>query len=163
MGVTIIDLVNDIPAKDEKAVITLSYEDDYEGWHCRDEFVEEAVNNTDTASRVAELITDPQLQVQTAYGNEPAIEVMRERDLLEDYIRGDEMFSEFVEEQIRENFYDLDEFIEYEIMQYDHKRGRCTISAEFKTTLENLKKSPSSASGWTAKVSHSGGIFSIDL
>ena len=163
MGVTIIDLVNDIPIKDEKTMVTLSYEDDYEGWHCRDEFVEDAVNNTDTAMRVAELVTDTQLQVVTAYGNEPAIEVLRDQELLEDYIRGEHMFEDFVEEQIKENFYDLDEFIEYEVEQYDHKRGCCTISAEFKTTLENLKKSPASASGWTAKVDYSGGTFSVDL
>ena len=163
MGVTIIDLVNDIPVKDEKAVVTLSYEDDYEGWHCRDEFVEDAVNNTDTAMRVAELVTDTQLQVVTSYGNENALELLREQEMLEDYERGDEMFADYVEEQIRENFYDLDELIETEIEQYDHKRGKCTVSAEFKTTLENLKKSPETASGWTVKVKHGNGTFSVDL
>ena len=163
MGVTIIDLVNDIPVKDEKAVVTLSYEDNYEGWHCRDEFIEDAVNNTDTVTRVAELVTDTQLQVVTAFGNEPAIEVLREQELLEEYIRGDEVFEEFVEEQIRENYHDLDEFIECEVEQYDHKRGKCTVSAEFKTTLENLRKSPNTAAGWTVRVDHGSGIFSIDL
>jgi len=163
MGVTIIDLVNDIPVEDEKAVVTLSYEDNYEGWHYRDEFIEDAVSNTDTASRVAELVTDTQLQVVTAYGNETAIEVLREQELLEEYVRGDEVFEEFVEEQIRENFHDLDEFIECEVEQYDHKRGRCTVSAQFKTTLENLKKSPNTAAGWTVKVKHGSGTFSIDL
>ena len=163
MGVTIIDLVNDIPVKDEEAVVTLSYEDDYEGWHCRDEFVEDAVNNTDTAMRVAELVTDTQLQVVTAYGNESALELLREQEMLEDYVRGDEMFTDYVEEQIRENFYDLDGLIETEIEQYDHKRGRCTVSAEFKTTLGNLKKSPETASGWTVKVKHGNGTFSVDL
>ena len=163
MGVTIIDLVNDIPVEDEKAVVTLSYEDDYEGWHCRDEFVEDAVNNTDTAMRVAELVADTQLQVVTAYGNEPALDVLRDKELLEEYTRGDEMFADFIEEQIRDNFIDLDEFIEYEIEQYDYKRGRCTVSAEFKTTLGNLKSSPDAASGWTAKVKHGNGTFSVDL
>ena len=163
MGVTIIDLVNDIPVKDEKTVVTLSYEDNYEGWHCRDEFIEDAVNNTDTAQRVAELVVDTQLQVVTAHSNESALEVLREQDLLEEYVRGDEMFEDFVEEQIRENFYDLDEFIEYEVEQYDHKRGKCTVSAEFKTTLENLKKSPNTAAGWTVKVKHGSGTFSVDL
>jgi hypothetical protein len=163
MGVTIIDLVNDIPAKDEKAVVTLSYEDDYEGWHCGDGFIDDAVNNTDTATRVAELVADTELQVVMAYGNESAIEVLREHNLQEDYVRGDEDFVGFIGEQIRENFHDLDEFIEYEVEQYDHKRGRCTISAEFKTTLENLKKSPAPASGWTAKMSYNGRIFSADL
>ena len=163
MGVTIIDLVNDIPVKDEEAVVTLSYEDDYEGWHCRDEFVEDAINNTDTAMRVAELVTDTQLQVVTAYGNESALELLREQEMLEDYVRGDEMFADYVEEQIRENFYDLDGLIETEIEQYDHKRGRCTVSAEFKTTLGNLKKSPETASGWTVKVKHGNGTFSVDL
>ena len=163
MGFTIIDLVNDIPVKDEEAVVTLSYEDDYEGWHCRDEFVEDAINNTDTAMRVAELVTDTQLQVVTAYGNESALELLREQEMLEDYVRGDEMFADYVEEQIRENFYDLDGLIETEIEQYDHKRGRCTVSAEFKTTLGNLKKSPETASGWTVKVKHGNGTFSVDL
>ena len=163
MGVTIIDLVNDIPVKDEKAVVTLSYEDDYEGWHCRDEFMEDAVNNTDTVTRVAELVADTQLQVVTSYGNENALELLREQEMLEEYVRGDEMFEDFIGEQIRENFHELDEFIECEVEQYDHKRGRCTVSAEFKTTLENLKKSPSSAIGWTAKVKHGNGTFSVDL
>jgi hypothetical protein len=58
---------------------------------------------------------------------------------------------------------ELDSLIECSIEQYDHKRGKCTVSTEFTTTLGNLKESPISAIGWTATVEHDDGEFSINV
>ena len=66
-------------------------------------------------------------------------------------------------ETIRENPHDLDEFVEFSTEQYDHKRGCCTVSAEFKTTIGNLKENIDAASGWDMTVSTNGGEFSTTI
>ena len=69
---------------------------------------------------------------------------------MEEYERGDFAFEQFIAETIRENPYEVDEFVEFNTEQYDHKRGNCTVSAEFTTTIANLKEGADSATGWTA-------------
>ena len=162
MSVTIIDTINNLDVSDDTTV-TLNYEDRHEGWHSTGELESEAVRETSTADMVAELITDKALQVRTSFGDELALDALRDTDLLEDYERGEYAFQQFIAETIRENPWDVDEFIEFSTEQYDHKRGSCTVSAQFTTTVANLKEGPYSATGWTASFEHSGGTFSFDL
>jgi hypothetical protein len=154
--------VNNIPGNDD-TIVTLTYEDRHEGWHSSGDLEENAVRETSTADMVAELILDKQLAVTTNYGDENALEAMRNTDFLDEYERGEYAFEQFIAETIRENPFDLDEFVEFTTEQYDHKRGVCTVSSTLKTTLGQLKQSPGSASGWTASVDHNGGTFSVDL
>ena len=154
--------VDKIPGNDD-TIVTLSYEDHHEGWHSTGELESESVVETCTADQVAQLITDPDLKVKTSFGDELAIDVLRDNDYLEDYERGSYDFDNYVTEQIQENFWELDSLIECSIEQYDYKRGKCTVSAELTTTLGELKQSPSSARGWTASVDHNGGTFSVEI
>ena len=162
MSVTIIDTINNLDVTDD-TIITLKYEDSHDGWHSTGELESEAVRETSTADMIAELITDKALQVRTSFGDELALDALRDTDLLEDYERGEYAFQQFIAETIRENPWDVDEFIEFSTEQYDHKRGSCTVSAQFTTTVANLKEGRYSAAGWTASFEHSGGTFSFDL
>ncbi len=154
--------VNNIPGNDD-TVVTLTYEDRHEGWHSTGELETEAVNETFTADQVASVITDYKLGATTAWGDNNALDELREQEFLDDYERGDFDFDTYVAESIKENFYELDSLIETSIEQYDHKRGVCTVSSTLKTTLGQLKQSPGSVTGWTASVDHNGGTFSVDL
>ena len=162
MSVTIIDTINNLDVTDD-TIVTLKYEDSHEGWHSTGELESEAVRETCTADMVADLITDKTLQVRTSFGDELAIDALRDTDLLEEYERGDFAFEQFIAETIRENPWDVDEFVEFSTEQYDYKRGSCTVSAEFTTTVGNLKEGVASATGWTASFEHAGGTFSFDL
>jgi len=154
--------VNKIPGNDD-TIVTLTYEDHHEGWHSTGELEEDSVGSTDTVSRVTEMILDPDLKVRTTFGDERAIDVLRDNDYLEEYERGSFTFEDYVSDTIAQNFMELDSLIECSIEQYDHKRGKCTVSTEFTTTLGNLKESPVSAIGWTATVEHDDGEFSINV
>jgi hypothetical protein len=160
MTVTIIDTINNLDVTDE-TIVTLTYKDRHEGWHSTGDLEENAVRETDTADRVAELITDARLAVRTSFGDANAMQVMRETDFLVDYERGGHAFEQFIAETIRENPHDLDEFVDLEVIQYDHKRGSCTVSASFKTTVGKLKENPDSVSGWQVSLDTTGGVFSF--
>lgn len=162
MSVTIIDTINNLDVTDD-TIVTLKYEDSHEGWHSTGELENEALRETCTADMVADLITDKTLQVRTSFGDELALDALRDTNLLEEYDRGDFAFEQFIAETLRENPYDVDEFVEFSTEQYDHKRGSCTVSAEFTTTVANLKEGVDSATGWTASFDHAGGTFSFDL
>ena len=162
MSVTIIDTINNLDVTDD-TIVTLKYEDSHEGWHSTGELESEAVRETGTADMVADLITDKTLQVRTSFGDELALDALRSTDLLEEYDRGDFAFEQFIAETIRENPWDADEFVGFSTEQYDHKRGRCTVSAEFTTTIANFKQGFSAATGGTASFDHAGGTFSFDL
>jgi len=162
MSVTIIDTINNLNVTDD-TIVTLKYEDSHDGWHSTGELESEAVRETCTADMVAELITDKTLQVRTSFGDELALNALRDTDLLEEYDRGDFAFEQFIAETIRENPWEADGFVEFSTEQYDHKRGNCTVSAEFTTTVANLRQGVDSATGWTASFDHSGGTFSFEL
>ena len=162
MTVTIIDTINNLDVTDE-TIVTLRYEDRHEGWHSTGDLEENAVRETSTADMVAGLITDTKLAVRTSFGDTDALDVMREGDFLDSYDRGDFAFEQFIAETIRENPYELEDFVEFSTEQYDHKRGCCTVSAEFKTTIGNLKDNIDAASGWNMTVSTNGGEFSTTI
>jgi len=162
MTVTIIDTINNLDVTDE-TIVTLTYEDKHEGWHSTGDLEENAVRETDTADRVAGLITDTQLAVHTSFGDITALEALRKADFLVDYERGEYAFEQFIAETIRENPHDLDEFVEFSTEQYDHKRGCCTVSAEFKTTIGNLKENLFAASGWEVSIPYADGEFSTTI
>ena len=160
MSVIIIDTINNLDVTDD-TIVTLRYEDRHEGWHSSGDLEENAVRETNTADMVAELILDKQLAVVTTFGEENALETMRSTDFLDEYERGEFAFEQFIAETIRENPFDLDEFVEFTTEQYDHKRGVCTVAAQFKTTIGNIKNSPDSVSGWEVSVPTNNGNFTF--
>jgi len=169
MSVTIIDTINNLNVTDD-TIVTLKYEDSHDGWHSTGELESEAVRETSTADMVAELITDKDLQVHTALGGEVALDSLRDADLLEEYERGSFEFETFIADVIKQKTFECDELIDFETIQYDHKRGRCEVSSELTTTVGNMKKAAEagdgdiySLTGWTASFEHSGGTFSTDM
>ena len=160
MSVIIIDTINNLDVTDD-TIVTLRYEDRHEGWHSTGDLEENAVKETNTADMVAGLILDKQLAVTTNYGEENALDALRSTELLQEYDRGNFEFEEFIAATIRQNPYDLDEFVEFATEQYDHKRGVCTVSAQFKATIGNIKSSPSSVSGWEISVPTNNGNFTF--
>ena len=133
----------------EDTEVTLSYSDSCDVFVHNDTAVDTAMSETDTISQFSELITTPGFNV-TSYFGTPVMDTLREEGFFEDYAR-DHTFTEFVTEQLFENFYDQ-EFIESSVEQYDYKRGRCTLSADVKTTVGDLYKSTPFLMGWEISV-----------
>mgnify|MGYP001472501453 CR=1 FL=1 len=130
--------------------VVMIYEDRCDVWHCTDEYVAEAVEQTSTADALAQLITlSPEITDQ--WGN-PILDNMRDSGYLEDYQRGGGTFCEHVASSIRQNFYEGD-WLEYNTEKYDHKRGCTTISATVKLPMRDVIKLDEAAlSGWTLQV-----------
>lgn len=143
-------------------IVTLYYEDAHEGWHSSGDLESEALNQTDVADTIASLITLNHLETRTYHGNNRPLDEMRELGLLDDYERGSFTFQEFIANAIKENRYDLDEFVEFQTEHYDNKRGRCTVSTRFNTTLGVLKDYGFEADCWTASFPVHGGRFTFD-
>jgi len=121
--------------------------------------VETALSETSVVSDVAELITTSGLNVKSKWGGNP-IQELRDQDLLEEYNRGDYAFSEFVADTIAENFYDQ-EFVESSTEKYDHKRGFCTLSANFEVSLQELLDKRPFIHGWEVSVSTENGTLTL--
>ena len=75
---------------------------------------------------------------------------MREQSLLDAYER-DGAFDDYLTETLFENHWDLD-VIEWSTEKYDHKRGCCTVSANFSVPLSRVFESPDVLSEWEASV-----------
>ena len=121
--------------------------------------VETALSETNVVSDVADLITTPGLDVTNSFGQNP-IESLRDDGFLDDYVRGDFAFSEFVSEVINDNFYDQ-EFVEASTERYDHKRGFTTLSADFEVNLKNLLDTRPFLNGWEVSVPTEHGTLTL--
>ena len=87
---------------------------------------------------------------------------LRDAELLDDYERGSECFSEYLAETINENFYDVD-LIDYSTEKYDHKRGFCTLTADVQVELDNfISAAPYVGSSWTVSVRTPSGTLTLD-
>ena len=139
---------------DESAIATLSYKQGTDVFVYNETEVETALYDTDVVQTFADLITTPNLDAQTVYGDN-ILEALRDIDLLEDYQR-DGTFSSYVANMLDENFYDA-ELIEYTIEKYDYKRGFCTLSAEVQVPLQNLLTVKPDLTGWSVAVKGANG------
>ncbi len=121
--------------------------------------VETALSETSVVNDVAELITTSGLNVTSRWGDNP-IQDLRDQDFLDDYERGSFSFSDFVAETIAENFYDQ-EFVEASTEKYDHKRGFCTLSADFQVALKDLLEARPFLHGWEVSVPTENGTLTL--
>ena len=135
---------------DETSVV-LTYEAGTDVFVHNETEVETALSDTDVVQTFADLITTPGFKCTSAYGSENLLDTIRTEGLLEEYERGSMCFSEYVGEQIQENFYDVD-LIDYSTEKYDHKRGFCTLTATVKTTVGNIVKSSPYLGSWDVAV-----------
>lgn len=139
--------------------VSLSYREGTDVFVHNETEIDTALSETDVVNMVAELVATPGLRVRTAYGSD-VLDHFRELDLLEDYQR-DYTFAEYLTDTINENFYDL-EVVESSTEKYDHKRGFCTLSADFQVDLDNLLESNPLLSGWTVSVKTDTGTLILD-
>ena len=142
-----------------ETTVTLSLSEGADVFVHNETEVDTALSETSVVNDVAELITTPGLNLSTRWGVNP-IQSLRELDLLEDYERGSEEFTDFVAETIGDNFYDQ-EFIEYSTERYDHKRGFCTLSAEFEVKLNHLLDKRPLIYGWEVTVPTENGTLTL--
>ena len=128
--------------------------------HTEDQ-VETAMSETDVLNRFSDLVATPGLSVQTRYGTE-VISELRENGLLDEYERNF-TFSDYIEEVLRENYYDLD-LLEHSTEAYDYKRGFCTITADLLVSAKDLLKNEDivDLTGWEVSVSTENGTLTFD-
>ena len=121
--------------------VNFSYEEGADVLHYTEEEVETAMSETGFAYTLAEAITDGVLYKK---GNH-ILDEMRDEELLAEYERGDEAFTDFVSDVISEEHWNYG-WIEHSTEKYDHKRGFTNLSAEFDISLADLKDDPKSIS-----------------
>ena len=144
---TFYDKIKALGADDETNV-SFSWEEGCDVFHYNETHVETALGETNAAYELAEAITEG---VFYEKGN-PILDEMREDGLLEDYERGDEAFTDFVEEVIGESFYDYD-WIEQSTQRFDHKRGWTDLSMGLSIPLGDLKETGyNPLPGWECQV-----------
>jgi len=150
----------------QDASVVVSYSDGKDVWHCTDSYVEETVNETDVADRLADALTTPSLRLKCQWGDTNYLEEMRDDGLLDDYPRDHSGFTEHVAKVIRENFYNY-EWIESSTENYDYKRGYTTLTVTLKTSVGELLAAPAldhhCLIGWTAELSAAGGTLQLQL
>ena len=140
--------------------VSLTYSEGADCFMHTEDQIETALAETDVVSRFANLVTTRGLSVQTRWGNN-VIEEIRDQGHLEEYPR-DFTFSEFVDDIIRENYYDLD-LIEHSTEAYDHKRGFCTLTADVTVSAQDLMSTDVDLSGWTISLKTDGGVLSFEV
>ena len=125
--------------------------------HYTETEVETAMGETGFAYTLAEAITQGVLYKR---GNH-ILDEMREEELLEEYERGDETFTDFVAEVISDEHWNYG-WVEYSTEKYDHKRGYTELSAEFDIPLADLKSDPHPLIGWKASVQTPNGYLTVE-
>jgi hypothetical protein len=141
--------------------VTLSTSDFAEVLHYKDDAVNDAANETDVVREFSNLVMalpntrrDGILaELEDACGLEiPA----------PDDENAEPLDADLICETIKDNFHDQ-EFISYEIKKYDHKRGRCTLTATVEVTLDELMNLDYNMLGWEIEVETKSGTLSIEV
>ena len=160
-----------------KTVVTLTCSDGAEVFHYKDGAVYDAVGETNIVRQFCDL-------VETLGGDifENVVSDLIDAGVLEEPEEEDEEEDEESEaddeedddrglsrhfdamtlsEGIENNFYDQ-EFIEYSIKKYDHKRGYCTLTASLDVTLDQLLEAEPDLTGWELTFKTKGGKTTIE-
>ena len=148
--------IRSLGVKDEGSV-TFTLEEGADVLHYTENEVETAMGETGFAYTLAEAITQGVLYNN---GNQ-ILEEMRAEELLEEYDRGDESFTDFVAEVISEEHWNYSWF-EHSTEKYDHKRGHTELSAEFNVPLGSLKDVISPLPGWEVSVQTPNGNLTLE-
>jgi hypothetical protein len=130
----IVDTLKKLEIKGEDFVY-LNYEDSVSVWHITDDYIDNALDETDTASKLAMLLATPGLTVYSRY-EENILDEMRSNDLLEGYNR-DGCFEEYLTETLQRYAYEYD-LLTISTERQDHKRGTCAIAANVKVRASEL-------------------------
>jgi hypothetical protein len=132
---SIIETLKNLNIEDE-AFVYLNYEDSTEVWHISDDYIETALNETNTASMLAGLLVCPgNITVLSRY-DEDILENMRAEGMLDDYER-EGWFEEYLTDKIREEAYQYD-LLTISTERHDHKRGTCEVASNVKVRAGDL-------------------------
>jgi hypothetical protein len=157
----IIDALRDVGVADDDYVY-LNYEDSAEVWHISDDYIENALSETDTASRLATLLATSGITVLSRY-EEDILGTMRDEGLLDDYDHED-WFEEYLTEKIQEEAYQYD-LLTISTERHDYKRGTCEIAANVKVAAGELYELGANAdsfvSGFDVVVQTKNGLLTL--
>lgn len=132
----------------EDTMVQLSFEESADVFHYTEDYHDEVLSDTGILSSISSLLSEFRDSVES-YGSS-LLGNMREQSLLDDYER-DGTFGEYLQVALWENHWDLG-VIEWSTEKYDHKRGCCTVSANFSVPLSRVFESPDVLLEWEASV-----------
>ena len=141
------------------AVATLTYSEGTSVFVHNETEIEAALSGTAVVEAFSELIATPGLQAHDQWGNN-VLEELRDNELLDEYER-DFTFAKFLNNTIRDNFYDLD-MIESSTEKYDYKRGFCTLTATVEVPVSNLLESAPFLTGWEVSIRTDTGLLTLN-
>lgn len=125
----------------EDSFLTLSYTEGNDVWHINDGYVNDSVNETNTAGYLATLLTSG-IPVYSTYGGtgdgSDILNAMRNDGELDNYERGEGYFDEYITERLQATIYEGEYALEHSTEQYDYKRGRCDISTSVRVRAGDL-------------------------
>jgi hypothetical protein len=141
--------------------VTLTNSDFAEVLHYKDDAVNDAVGETDVVRWFSELVmalpATRREGILTDLEDACGLEIPDSEDE-----NAEPLDAGQVHDAIVNNFYDQ-EFISHEIKKYDHKRGRCTLTATLEITLDELLNLDYNLSGWTIEVETKRGTLGIEV
>ena len=143
----------------DSAVATLRYSEGTSVFVHNETEIEAALSGTAVVEAFSELIATPGLQAHDQWGNN-VLEELRDNELLDEYER-DFTFAKFLNNTIRDNFYDLD-MIESSTEKYDYKRGFCTLTATVEVPVSNLVKAAPFLTGWEVSIRTDTGLLTLN-
>jgi hypothetical protein len=159
----IVETLQDLNITD-KDFVYLNYEDAASVWHISDDYVENALEQTDTAERLAKLLATPYITVYSRY-EEDILDTMRDGGLLEKYDRA-HWFEEYLTQTLKKEAYEYD-LLTISTERHDHKRGTCEIAANVKVHARDLYSLNGGADefvdGFDVIVQTSNGLLTLDL
>ena len=154
--------------------VTLSYSCGADCFVHNETEIETALENTDTVSEFAEMVSKRGMNFTDTYGNNVIDELVEKEFLERDFVEQcwaeededgekeyyDEDLQEVIAEAINDNFYDQ-ESIESEVNRFDYKRGEVYLNATLKTTVGAVLENTPSLAGWEVSVPLQGGTFTL--
>ena len=142
-------------------MVSLNYSEGADCFMHTEDQVETAMSETDVLYRFSNLVATRGLNVHTRYGTD-VIEELRENGFLDDYER-DFTFSDYIEDVVRDNYYDLD-VLDHSTEAYDYKRGFCTLTADLLVSAQDLYDNENTVdlTGWEVSVSTENGTLTFE-
>jgi hypothetical protein len=146
------------------AFVYLNYEDRAEVWHITDDYIENAIVQTNTADVLATMLATRGVTVYSRY-EENILDLMRGAGLLDEYSR-EGTFEDYLVKIIQREAYEYD-LLTISTERHDHKRGTCEIATNIKVRASDLYNLNSAAdilvSAFDVVVQTPTGLLTLDV
>ena len=144
-------------------MLYLSFEDYADVWHVSDDFISDAIAETATIGVLAELLASKQVSVFNEMGTD-ILDELRGSFLLEDYSRSN-TFESYLCGVLEEAAYEYG-YVDITTERYDHKRGRCDVSASVKVPVSEVvalgESADSVLANWRVTIETKNGKLTLD-